>query len=144
MRFLVFTLCMIYFLSPTTASALSCAPPSDPEAVPQNELIVRARLLERKTEAHIPLLEESFQKDDILTFEVVSFYKAPADQSAIFKAHLSPLYKSWGPDLKPGIEGEYLFSLRKGGGWDYAGPGACTYVSEKAWQVLRENAKDHE
>ncbi|QQG36499.1 MAG: hypothetical protein HYS17_01520 [Micavibrio aeruginosavorus] len=137
MRLFLFVACLSFFLLPAAAFALSCAPPSDPDAVPQNELIVRAKVVERQVEPHIPLLEKRHRMDDIVTFEVLAFYKAPVGKPKIIKARFSPFFKSWGPDLRPGQEGEYLFNRRGDGGWDYAGPGGCTYISEKAWNILR-------
>lgn len=140
MRFLNVMLCCALLLAAPQAYALSCAPPPEPEVMPQNALIVKARVMDIRPTGHIPLIEDPRQQDEIVTFEVIDFYKAPAGQPEKFKAHFSVFFKHWGPRLQPGQEGEYLFNPRAGGGWDYAGPGGCQYVSEEMWERLRQGA----
>ncbi|MCM2343527.1 MAG: hypothetical protein NDJ24_03125 [Alphaproteobacteria bacterium] len=140
MRFLKVILCCALCLLASKAHALSCAPPPEPEVMPQNALIVKAQVLDIKVGGHIPLIQDARHQDEIITFEVIDFYRAPVGQPKQFKAHLSPFFRSWGPHLQPGQQGEYLFNPREGGGWDYAGPGGCNYISEEMWGRLRQGA----
>lgn len=145
MKKIIFYSLFALMLSTTHSWTLSCVERKEADIIiPRNELIVKARVLDMKTEMHIPFLQDANDADDVITFEVIDFYKAPNSMPRTFKAHMSRFYKTWGPDLQVGQIGEYLFDARKAGGWDYAGPGGCNYYSEKEWQTLRENAKANE
>jgi hypothetical protein len=140
MRFLtVFTFMMVTFLS-GPSFALSCIEPN-PEVIPQNELIVRAKILEIKTALHVPYLQDAEHQDDIITFEILDVYKGPQDLPEKITATFSRIMKTWGPKFTAGEEGEFLFDRAQSGEWQYAGPGGCTFVSEKAWEVLRAGAQ---
>lgn len=141
MKKIIFYSLLALMIFPTSSWALSCAVKDGAEdVIPQNELIVKAKVLDIKTAPNIPLIREEGEGDSIVTFEIVDLYNGPEKMPATFKAHFSNFYQKWGPHLEVGNTGEYLFSSRKLGGWDYAGPGGCNYYSEKAWQVLREKA----
>lgn len=139
MRFLAILSLVILTFSTQQASALSCAQP-DPEMVPQNELIVRAKILEIRTAPHMPYLQDPERQDDIITFEVLDIYKGPDDLPKTIKASFSRFMKTWGPEFTEGLEGEFLFDRSASGGWQFAGPGGCTFVSEKVWESLRAGA----
>jgi len=144
MRYLVLGALALLTLSLNPAYALECAPPENPDQVPDNQLIVRARIIQIETPLHIPFIRDASEQDDVVTFEIIDLYKGPQDMPHTFGARFSPFFKTWGPDLKPGQEGEFLFDQKTGRGWQYSGPGGCTQISEKAWQVLRENAPEHQ
>ncbi len=142
MKKIIFYSLFALIVSTTPTWALSCASVEGAEdAIPQNELIVKAKVIDITTAMRVPLLQEHGAAGDIITFEIIDLYKGPEETPRKFKAHMSNFYKTWGPHLKEGDTGEYLFDVRKAGGWDYAGPGGCNFISEKAWQTLRENAR---
>lgn len=136
-------LCMFVILAFASAPvyALSCASVEGAEdRVPQNQLIVKAKIIDIKTAMHIPFIQNAQEQDEIITFEIIDLYKGPPDMPRTFDARFSPFYKTWGPKLKVGQEGEYLFDQKNGRAWQFSGPGGCNWVSEKAWQILRESA----
>jgi hypothetical protein len=141
MRFLTVFTFMIVLFSNFPAMALSCAPMQSPDAIPQNDLIVRAKVLEIKTPPNMPAVPEANQWNESVTFEILDVYKGPQDLPKTFTANFSNFFKAWGPHLTVGGEGEYLFDLADNGELQYAGPGGCTFVSEKAWEVLRAGAQ---
>lgn len=131
---------LIMLFSAGSAHTLSCASIEGAEDnIPQNELIVRAKVVNIATTPHIPLIQKAEDQPQIITFEIIDIYKAPESMSKTFKARFSHFFKAWGPYLKEGNEGEYLFD-KDATGWTYAGPGGCTFYSEKAWAALRKNA----
>ncbi len=121
---------------PSHAGALSCAE-SKEDFVPQNELIVKAKIVAIDEGPHIPILRNPDQEDWVVTFEIVDAYRAPEGMPGTFDAAWTPFFRTWGAKLKLGQEGEYLFDRKGKDGWAYAGPGGCTFVSEKAWRQLR-------
>lgn len=131
---------MVMFLAcaPQMAWALSCASIEGAEDImPQNELIVRAKVVSVVRKPHIPLVQNEYAVDDLVTFQILDVYRGPDQIPETIKTSRSSFYRSWGPHMEEGVEGEYLFD-RKGGDWVFAGPGGCTYYSEKVWQTLRE------
>lgn len=117
------------------ARALSCAE-GDKNFIPDNELIVRAKILSIRHGFYIPFIQDPQDRDEIITFEILDSYKAPVEMPDIFEARFTRFFQTWGPDLKEGQEGEYLFG-KEDGQWTYQGPGGCTFVSDGAWEALR-------
>jgi len=79
-----------------------------------------------------------FQKN--ITFQILEIYKGPENLPNTIKAKLPHEYITWGPHLETGQAGEYMFTHDSDGEWQYAGPGACAYLSEEAWIKLRKDA----
>lgn len=145
MKYLALCMFVILAFASAPAYALSCASVEGAEdRVPQNQLIVKAKVVDIKTAMYIPFIQKAEQQDEIITFEVIDLYKGPADMPRKFDARFTHFYKTWGPRLKIGQEGEYLFDQKNGRAWEFSGPGGCNWVSEKAWQILREGAKSPE
>ena len=144
MRYLVLSTLALFMLPLNPAQALECAPSQNPDQVPDNQLIVRAKVIQIETPLHIPFIRDASEQDDVVTFEIINLYKGPQDMPQTFDARFSHFFKTWGPDLKPGQEGEFLFDQEMGRAWQYSGPGGCTQISEKAWQALRENAPERQ
>lgn len=145
MRYLALCMFVVFACASAPAYALSCASVEGAEdRVPQNELIVKARIASIKTAIHIPFIQKAEEQDEIITFEIIDLYKGPQNMPRTFDARFSRFYKTWGPRLQVGQEGEYLFDQKNGRAWQFSGPGGCNWVSEKAWQILREAAKSPE
>ena len=126
------------------ALALNCASKENSEEyIPQNALIVRAKVTSIEPEFYIPYIQKEENQDQIVTFQILDVYKGPEVVPDTITAEFSNFFKYWGPHLKVGEDGEYLFD-KINSDWVYSGPGGCTVVSEKAWQQLRALKRPHQ
>ena len=121
--------------------ALSCAAMEDSFILEQADLIAKAKITNISKPFEVPYLREN--PDHKVTFEILDVYKG--DQGLLntqITADFPAFMVTWGPDLNVGEQGEFLFSYNeKEKTWWYKGPGGCTYLSEGAWEKLRNPEK---
>jgi len=132
MRFLILSVCLVFF--PVSVAALDCDINPDSKIIAYSDLIVRAQI----KEIDLKSILHDFPKH--ITFKILEIYKGPENPPNIITAKLHHIYDTWGPDLEEGQVGGFMFTQKSDGEWLYFGPGACSYISEKAWINLRKDA----
>ncbi len=139
MRYILFL--TIYCSMVVQAFALSCMPPEPGSVMNSADLIAKAEIVNIKKPFVKDMLEQPH--DQLIEFKILQIYKSDVTfrLPTSIQVSFSSFMQTWGPDLKTGEVGEFMFRHEQERGWIYAGPGGCSYLDEAEWEKLRQNAQ---